>query len=391
MKITDVKLTVLETDLPERGFDLIKLPGQHRERWLHAATHRPGTLPSLGSGGSDRKQHEFVMYVETDEGVTGVCTANGSGTSRLAPEDVPQLKRLVVGENPLDRELLYQKLHQGTRWVYREPGWFGGLDNCLWDIAGKVAGLPVYHLLGRVRERTPAYYNIRGATKDEAADDARKAIDLNFTGVKDHFYHPVRENIEWLSAMREAVGPDIDLMHDCVGIYTYDEAMRVGRALEELDYRWFEEPLPERFHNKLVQLCERLEIPVLATEMFMYDVDMCAQWLISGATDMVRANARHGTTPLMKLAHLAELHGATIELNGAGGLWGLVHSHLLSAIQNTSYYEYFPGGSQDEVGRSLGMMNPVVPVDGYISAPDSPGWGAEWDWDLFRKRTVATY
>ena len=101
--------------------------------------------------------------METDEGVVGVCTTPGDGHTGLHPGDVPQLQALVVGEDPLKREYLYQKLHQGTRWVYRSPSWFGGFDNCLWDIAGKVAGLPVYSLLGKVRDEVYAYYNTRGS------------------------------------------------------------------------------------------------------------------------------------------------------------------------------------------------------------------------------------
>ena len=93
----------------------------------------------------------------------------------------------------------------------------------------------------------------------------------------------------------------------------------------------------------------------------------------------------------IELAHLAELHGTTIELNGVGGLWGLVHAHLLCAIQNTSFYEHFPGRWFDEAGRAMGLQNPVTPVDGFISPPDSPGWGAEWDFDQLDKRTVETW
>ena len=120
----------------------------------------------------------------------------------------------------------------------------------------------------------------------------------------------------------------------------------------------------------------------------MYDTDLCAQYLISGATDLIRQNARHGTTNLMKLAHLAELHGTNVELNGPGGLYGLVHAHLLCCIQNTSYYEFFPGGHLDLDGEQIGLLNPVVPIDGKLSPPDAPGWGAEWDWKQFEKRTV---
>ena len=313
--------------------------------------------------------------MRTDEGIEGVCTVTASSITR---DTLEQLRHLVVGENPLDREKLYQKLYTGTRWVYHQPGWAGTFDNCLWDITGKVANLPVYALIGRVRERAPVYLNIRGSTKEEAAADAQKAVAGGFSAVKDHFYQTVEENIQWFRAIRNTVGPEIDIMHDPVGIYTFEEALRVGRELEELNYKWFEEPLPERKHNQLKALCDRLDIPVLAPEMMMNDVDLSAQWLISGATDMVRANARHGTTAVLKLAHLAELHGTTVELNAGGDLFGLVHAHLLCSISNTSYYEFF-GGQQEQQGKEIGMTNPPMPVNGWIAPPSGPGWGAEWD------------
>ena len=217
MKITKVKMSILEMDGTDQYYDLIKLRGQRRERWLHH------TVPAR-----EKQRYEYVLHVETDEGVTGVCTTPGDGHTGLHPADVPQLQALVVGEDPLKREYLYQKLHQGTRWVYRSPSWFGGFDNCLWDIAGKVAGLPVYSLLGKVRDEIHAYYNTRGATIDDAVEDAQRAVELGFVAVKDHFYHPVDENIRWLTAIREAVGNEIDCMHDPVAIYTYEEAVKVG-------------------------------------------------------------------------------------------------------------------------------------------------------------------
>ena len=72
--------------------------------------------------------------------------------------------------------------------------------------------------------------NIGGATKELAAEDAARAVDAGFPAVKDHFYHPVNENIQWLQAVREAVGPDVDAMHDPVAIYSFEQAVRIGRA-----------------------------------------------------------------------------------------------------------------------------------------------------------------
>ena len=377
MKITNVTVHLVQAPGVRRLFDLVLLPGMRRDRWKHElASIESGVMP--------------VMRVETDEGIVGVYTAEAGSSVDLTSASLEQLRHLVVGKDPLDRERLYQMLHTGSRWVYQPPGWLGSFDNCLWDILGRAAGLPVYSLIGRVRERAPVYMNIRGDTKEEAADDARKAVAEGFPAVKDHFYHSVRENLQWFEAVRNAVGPDIEVMHDAVGIYTFEEALRVGRALEELDYRWFEEPLPDRQHNKLRALCDALDIPILGPEMMMNDVDLQAQWLISGAVDMVRANARHGATAILKLAHLSELYGAGIELNGYGGMYGLVHAHLLASISNTSYYETFGEfrGHSERSATEIGMLNSLEVVNGHISPPSGPGWGAEWDWKYFHKRVV---
>ena len=377
MKITNVTVHLLKAAAGSRLFDLVLLPGMRRDRWKHdLVSMDDGVMP--------------VMRVETDEGIVGACTADAGAAADLTSASLEQLRALVVGKDPLERERLYQMLHTGTRWLYQPPGWLGPFDNCLWDILGKAAGLPVYSLIGRVRESAPAYMNIRGETKEEAADDARQAVAEGFPAIKDHFYHSVRENLQWFEAVRDAVGPDIEVMHDAVGIYTFEEALRVGRALEELDYRWFEEPLPDRQHNKLRALCDALDVPILGPEMMMNDVDLQAQWLISGAADMIRANACHGTTAILKLAHLAEMHGSNIELNGYGGLYGLVHAHLLASISNTSYYETFGEfrGHTERSSTEIGMLNPLNVVDGHVAPPSGPGWGAEWDWSYFHKQVV---
>ena len=375
MKITNVRVSNLALSGEHRVFDLKTIPGMRRDRYIHGVS---SSSPGL----------QQVMHVATDEGIEGICTVTPGVRGLMTKDTLEQLRHLVIGEDPLYREGLYQKLHTGTRWVYEHPGWFGTFDNCLWDILGKTAGLPLYAIFGRVRERAPVYQNIGGQTKEEAAEDARRSVADGFPAVKDHFYHPPSENIQWFEAVRNAVGPDIDIMHDAVGIYNLPQAIQVGRVLETLNYRWFEEPLPERVHVNMKALCGELDIPILAPEMMMGDIDLSAQWLISGATDMIRANAQHGATAVLKLAHLAELYGTNVELNGTGGLFGLVHAHLTCSIGNTSYYEYFDG-SHERSGPEIGMTNPLEPVNGQISPPDGPGWGAEWDTDYFNKMTLS--
>lgn len=332
------------------------------------------------------------MHVLTDEGVEGMCTVGDVRYTTITVEDVEQLRLLVVGEDPFDRERLYSRLRKATRHMFTGHGWFGAFDNCLWDIAGKVAGLPVSALLGRVRNDAPAYYNIRGESIEDMVEDSSTAIEKGFGAVKDHFHRSGRENAAWCEAVRKAVGDQVDLMHDAAGCdYSLREAVEVGRALESLDYRWFEEPLPDRHQNRLAELCRQLDIPVLSAETLMNDVDLSAQWLISGTTDLLRANARHGVTPTLKLSHLAELHGTNIEFNGPGGLFGIVHAHVICSIANTSYYEYFPGGTRDEAGKEIGLLNPAIPRNGKIAPPAGAGWGAEWDRKYFEKARIALF
>lgn len=190
--------------------------------------------------------------------------------------------------------------------------------------------------------------------------------------------------------MRAAVGPEIDILHDAAGCdYSFDEAVEVGRVLERLEFGWFEEPLDDRDLPGLQKLCDALHITILAPETMMNDVDLSRVWLERGTTDKLRTNGQIGTTAYLELAALARSRGTTVEPNGPGGLFGHVNAHLCCAVENTTYCEYFPGGSRDEAGKEIGLMNPPVPGDGAITPADQPGWGCEWDWDYFKKARVA--
>lgn len=377
MKIKEIKISVFEIAGNTARFDLVEVVNGAHRRWRRKHHSSP-------------QEHIHLLHVRTDEEIEGVCTVGDARYTTMRQADLEQLRILTLGEDPFDRERLNAKLQAATRSMFTLPGWFGAFDNCLWDIAGQAAGQPVYALIGRARPNCPAYYNISSSTQQAAIEDAQKAVSLGFPALKDHFRGTGEENIPWFKAVRDAVGADVGLLHDAVGCgYTLEEAIRVGHVLEALKFGWFEEPLPDRDQLGLQKLCQALDIPVLALESLMNDPDLSALWLITGATDYVRANARHGTTALLKLAHLAELHRTRVELNGPGGLFGLVHAHLVCAIRNTSYYEYFPGGTRDELGKEIGLLNPPLPQNGHIIPPEAPGWGAEWDWAYFRKKRLA--
>ena len=394
MTIREVSVSVFEVDTVTPLFDLQGNGGTGSRRWKpsHAGGSNWWRSPRAGAEVIRQREEIHVLHVVTAEGVEGCCTVGDARYRTIGRRELAQLKQLVIGRSTDEREQLDQQLHRATRFAFFKPGWAGAFDNCLWDIQAQVAGKSVADLIGRNRRTCAAYYNSSGATLDDAVADSLHAIDAGFTAVKDHFNEGAATNPSWFEAVRAAVGDDATLMHDAAeNGYGYEEAVAIGRALERNGFLWFEEPLADADPDALQRLCADLKIDVLAPETLMHERELCRFWLSSGAVDALRANARHGTTPLLALARLAQDRGSTVELNGPGGLFGLVHAHLCCAISNTRFYEYFPGGSRDEVGKEIGLLNPPVPEDGSIGPPTSPGWGAEWDWDYFRRHRVATW
>ena len=377
MKITDVKLHTLEhPTLIQDRYRLKQVPGLRRIQY----THTP--LPA------DTPMQMQILDVETDEGITG----------RIAPTSITRnqldiLKTHAIGESPFARERLFQMLHKGTRWVYQEPGWFGEFDNCLWDIAGKAAGLPVYALIGRVRQRLPVYLTDHELTPQGYLDHIERGRTFGVNAYKLHTYRGGKGDIPLLTEVRKAVGDSYDLLNDPVCSYNLREAIEVGRAMEELDYIWLEEPMHEQKMNQYQELCRTLTIPIMATERLCHDMDLSAQWLIQGATDRLRARTNLGLTQVLKLAHFAELYGANVELHGPGSLYGLGHAHAGCCIDNTDYFELFGASAPRDLrseGEEWGLLSAPLIEDGHIAPPDGPGWGAVWDEKRVRSLTVAT-
>ena len=181
MKIASIKISVFDMPGNTGRFDLRQVEQGAWRRWVRVRS-------------SSVQDTARVLHVFTDEDLEGICTVGDARSTAMRQDDLEQLRFLAVGENPFDRERLNTKLRAATRGMFARPGWFGAFDDCLWDIAGKAAGMPVYQLLGRARQKTPAYYNFGGKTKEAAAADAQKAVGYGFPAVKDHFCGTGKEN-----------------------------------------------------------------------------------------------------------------------------------------------------------------------------------------------------
>jgi len=181
MKITAIEISVFELSIHPATTRVIETSPAPNLRWRQA----------FQDGGPVPVQ---VMRVSTDEGIDGVCTVGDWRYTEMTWRQLAQLRELAVGENPLDRGRLNSKLNTSGRFF--ERGWFGGFDNCLWDIAGKVAGVPVAKLLGEARPRIQAYYNTAGSTADELIRDGEAGLEAGYTVLKDHLPFSVDKNIE---------------------------------------------------------------------------------------------------------------------------------------------------------------------------------------------------
>jgi len=366
MKIDDIRLTLFAWDaIPATTY------GRHTGRFQ-------GTS-ELG-----------LLELKTDDGIVGhACLGSAMrGAKNDAETLVRYLKPVVMGQNPLAREQLYQGLWRQSRNAsYR---CIGAVDVALWDIAGKVAGLPLHRLLGSYRESVPAYAS-SAVMQDPAAyaDEAQAFMAAGWTAYKIHPPTRWRDDIAVCQAVREAVGDDYTLMLDSTWSYRFEEAIRVGRAIEQLGYYWYEDPLADDDITNYVKLKQKLDIPIMATEYAPGGFTAYAPWLTLQATDFLRGDVavKGGITAVLKGAHLAEAFHMNYEVHhGGNSLNNVANLHVIMAIKNCEFFEVL----LPDAAQKYGLVQDItVDADGLVHAPDAAGLGAEIDFELVKAKTIA--
>jgi len=331
-----------------------------------------------------------LVTLATDEGIEGHAFLGSAMRSAEldAGSLVSALKPVVIGEDPLDRERLYGRLWRRHRSTTLRC--IGAVDVALWDIAGQVAGLPLYKLMGAHRSRIPAYASSPGLPSVDAY--VRQAVEVKQQGFAAYKVHPPaqwKEDIRVAEAVRQAVGDEYRLMLDAMWAYDYPQALRVGRALERLGYYWYEDPLSEDDITNYVKLKQKLDIPIMATEYSPGGFSSYANWVRSGATDYLRGDVavKGGITACFKAAHLAEAFQMNFELHhGGNSLNNVANLHVALAISNTEYFEVL----LPDAAQKYGLVEDLtVDAAGLLHAFEKPGLGAQIDFPLIeRKRTA---
>ena len=341
------------------------------------------------SGMQNGRPSDGLLRIITEDGIEGWCNGISVDTAIVIVKD---FREHLIGRDALDRERIWHDMLMWLRMAWPPKELRGAVDIALWDIAGKHLGLPVWRLLGACRDKVPAYttqggvHAPEGTTIEHFVNFALKAQADGFLGSKDHCNVGPDFMIKLAEVLRDEVGPDFHLMHDAVQYYDLNEAIRVGRALEENGFTWFEEPVRDQDFRSLKKLREAVGVPVVAGESFPHHIHSYGQILAMGAVDGIKPPVGSGgITETQKLADLTNAFGADIHIQAAGPMWSFPAINANGGIENMVLLEVNTA-LKDQTHPAL--RNPLEQIGGYVKMPEGPGLGVDLDWDVIEEDTI---
>jgi len=361
--------------------------------------------PYASAAGVQSRRGALLVEIGTDDGVVGLGEAGPGGGATAAVID-KQLAPLLLGEDPLLIEYLWQKMwartrQHGRRGVVMHA--ISGVDIALWDIAGKVARLPVYRLLGACRDRVEAYasggFYQEGKSAADLAGEAEGYRARGFTGMKmkvgrnpstqTHLREWLgnknfcevdpAEDVARVAAVREALGPHGKLMVDANCAWSPAMAIEIGRELERYHLYWIEEPVATDDIDGSAKVAAALATPIAGyeTELGLYGFRALID---RGAVDIVQPDIAWsgGFSECRRIAAYAQAHNLMVAPHAFAGAVTLVASlHFAAAIPNALMLEWDqnPNGLRDEL-----LKEPLrLEADGTVKVPERPGLGIELD------------
>ena len=348
----------------------------HHVEWERGPYHwRDGIMPGGPTG------RTALLRILTDEGIEGLSPCGGK-------VNVDEIKYQLIGVDPLDRERIWQDFWRNLRSSHLGFA-IGPVDCALWDLLGKVSDMPVYKLLGGMRDRIPAYAStVTLDSLEEYMDLAEACLEKGYKAIKLHAWGRLDQDAELCRALRKKVGDDIQLLYDASSMFnTFEDAVWFGRQLEEQGYFWYEEPMDHFNMTALARLAAELGIPLAVAEATHGGPWDALAHIKAGAADIILTGPldafKGGFTGVMKTAHICEGYGIMCAIH-SGNVASL---HAACAIYNTRYFErlvpetyYAPPGIQD--------ASTEIDSEGYARPWDKPGLGIEVDWDWVKKHTV---
>ena len=367
--VDDVVRTIRITDI--RFIDL-EFPGTLPVQWN--AIKRYGGGPP-----TDR-----ILELHTDAGIVGRSRPKG-------PREVieGEVFSRLRGQGLMAPERLWDRMYRHNRksiakGIYIKA--MGSLDVAIWDIIGKALNLPVHRILGTFRTHIPVYaaggYYAEGKGIAKLVKEMESYVDEGFRVVKMKVgAAPMAVDVERVSAVRKALGPDIGIMLDANNGMRAYEAIRFGRAVEQYQPYWFEEPvMPDDFAGS-AEVRQALDVPIVAGE------NEFTRWgardlLDAGAADILNLDVvkAGGITEYRKIAALASAWHIPVAPHGTVQM----SMQTMASVDNGLIMEVYPS--------ARAYYNPTLPPldvnDGYTTVPETPGLGLEFDEDMIRRFRV---
>jgi D-arabinonate dehydratase len=332
-----------------------------------------------------------ITKITTDEGIVGLsCIPIGEPFS-VGSIIQRKLKPLLIGKDPFCTEWLWDMMYMEMRRDRKGSAIraISGVDIALWDIKGKYFGLPLYRLLGGDRKRVPCYasggYYHKGKGLKGLAEEMELYLKHGFTAVKIKIGAvSVKEDIERVKMARKVIGPDVQLLIDANNAYDAPTAIKVGRALEEQDAYFFEEPVrPDDIQGSRL-VADVLDIPVASGEL-EYTIWGFRDLIPSQSVDIIQPDATvlGGITEFMKVVAFAKAYHMPVSPH-----WEQeVHMHMVGAFSNTLWVEYFMREIEVRVEDKI-YKDFVMAKDGFLEIPDKPGLGIEFNEEALKKYRV---
>jgi L-alanine-DL-glutamate epimerase-like enolase superfamily enzyme len=334
------------------------------------------------------KQETVLVTVHTDDGLsgTGYSYTIGTGGRAVISLITDHLAPALLGRDARPVEALWRHMLDQTRATTVGAITslaFAAVDTALWDLRGRRTHESLWQMAGAAHQRLPVYDTEGGwlhLTVDELVDSAKRSTAAGLRGVKLKVGKPsLAEDAERLTAVREAVGPDVEVMVDANQVFTAAEAIRRARTYEPLGIAWFEEPLPADDLHGHQRLAASTCVPLAIGES-LYSVQRFGAYLAAGAVGIVQVDVARvgGITPWLKVAHAAEAFNVAVSPHFLMEL----HVSLAAAVPNGIYVEHIP--QLQAITRSSLAIR-----DGCVTPPDVPGIGIDWNHDALDNHRVA--
>jgi L-talarate/galactarate dehydratase len=328
-----------------------------------------------------RTRPVVMLRLRTDNGIEGIAvTFYGAKMTRSLHVAVEELAALTIGEDPLRVEAVIAKLMNGTGDSCGPGGIFtlalSAIDIALWDIKGKALEQPLWKLLGGHRDRVPTYASgalRRGLSDDQAQRAARTLVEKGFTSMKTQMALPGRptiaDEIRRVQVVREAIGPDIELMCDINQRWRPEQAIDIGHRVEEVGLFWLEDVTTHDDYQGLARVTAALKTPIAGGE-YVWGIAPFRQMLEARSVDIVMVDILRagGVTPWMKIAGMAEAFNLPI----VSHVMPEILVHLIAACPNGLTVEYMPWM------LPLYQETPAI-ENGELVLPTTPGLGLEFD------------